>query len=115
MTTETHLTETDLAERWQISLSSIQKYRGKGQGPAFLIIGPATVRYRMEDVLAYEEARATGGYVAPRAKKVMLRAAGFFDKIGAWKMADETRAHLAAISAELRDIAHDPATAKKTS
>jgi hypothetical protein len=51
-----HLTETQLAERWQISVRTLQAARVKGGGVAFVRIG-RSVRYRLEDVLAYEQAR----------------------------------------------------------
>jgi hypothetical protein len=51
-----HLTETQLAERWQISVRTLQAARVKGTGVPFVRIGRA-VRYRMDEVLAYEEAQ----------------------------------------------------------
>ncbi|PCI41458.1 MAG: terminase [Rhodospirillaceae bacterium] len=50
-----YLTETDLAIRWQVSKKLIQKHRYDGTGVPFLRIG-RLVRYRREDVVAYEEA-----------------------------------------------------------
>jgi len=51
-----HLTETQLAERWQISARTLQAARVKGGGVPFVRIGRA-VRYRLEDVLVYEQSR----------------------------------------------------------
>jgi hypothetical protein len=50
------LNEKQLAERWQVSVRTLQAARVKGSGVPFVRIGRA-VRYRMEDVLAYEEAQ----------------------------------------------------------
>jgi hypothetical protein len=51
-----HLTEKQLAERWQVSVRTLQAVRVKGSGVPFVRIGRA-VRYSMDDVLAYEEAQ----------------------------------------------------------
>lgn len=51
-----HLTEKQLAERWQISVRTLQANRVKGTGVPFVRIGRA-VRYSMDEVLAYEEAQ----------------------------------------------------------
>jgi hypothetical protein len=55
-----HLSQTELARRWQMSPRSLEKWRTLGIGPAYLKIGGA-VRYRTEDVLAYEAAQLRGG------------------------------------------------------
>jgi hypothetical protein len=57
--TSAHLSQTDLARRWQMSHRSLEKWRTLGVGPAYLKIGGA-VRYRTEDVLAYEAAQLRG-------------------------------------------------------
>ena len=48
------LTQTDLAQRWDISGRTLERWRWLGQGPLFVKIG-GHVRYRLEDILAYEE------------------------------------------------------------
>jgi hypothetical protein len=48
------LNEKQLAERWGVSVRTLQAARVKGSGVPFIRIGRA-VRYRLEDVLAYEE------------------------------------------------------------
>ena len=50
-----HLNEKQLAERWGVSVRTLQAARVKGSGAPYLRIGGA-VRYRLEDVLAYEQA-----------------------------------------------------------
>lgn len=47
------LTETQLAERWQISPKTLQNSRVAGTGVPFLKLGHA-VRYRLNDILAHE-------------------------------------------------------------
>lgn len=56
MQTRTCLNQTELAERWTISARTLERWRWTGDGPAFLKIGGRVV-YRLEDVLAYEQAR----------------------------------------------------------
>lgn len=51
-----HLTEYQLARRWTVTEKKLQADRLKGVGCPFIKIGRA-VRYRLEDVLAYEAAR----------------------------------------------------------
>lgn len=54
-----HFSQTELARRWQMSPRSLEKWRTLGLGPAYLKIG-GRVRYRLEDVLAYESAQLRG-------------------------------------------------------
>ncbi len=51
-----HLTEAQLALRWMVSPKKLQADRLKGTGCPFLKIN-RSVRYRLEDILAYEIAR----------------------------------------------------------
>ena len=56
MQTRTCLNQTELAARWSISARTLERWRWTGEGPAFLKIGGRVV-YRLEDELAYEQAR----------------------------------------------------------
>jgi len=47
------MTQTDLAERWQISEATLERWRTEAGGPVFLKLG-AQVRYRVRDVEAFE-------------------------------------------------------------
>ena len=47
------LSERALARRWDISCRTLQRMHGTGSGPACLRINN-TVRYSLEDVLAFE-------------------------------------------------------------
>ena len=48
------LTEKQLASRWALSAKKLQTDRGSGKGVQFVRVG-RLVRYRLSDVLAYEE------------------------------------------------------------
>jgi hypothetical protein len=48
-----HLSQTDLAHRWNISPRTLERWRCLKKGPAVLKLG-RRVLYRMEDILAYE-------------------------------------------------------------
>jgi hypothetical protein len=46
-----------IEERWDKKPGFMSDLRARGQGPAFLRLSARTIRYRPEDVLAYEEAQ----------------------------------------------------------
>ncbi|PKP69529.1 MAG: hypothetical protein CVT82_10450 [Alphaproteobacteria bacterium HGW-Alphaproteobacteria-4] len=48
-----HLNQIDLANRWNISHRTLERWRWTGTGPAFLKLGGRVV-YRSEDVEAFE-------------------------------------------------------------
>lgn len=54
------LNERELARRWNTSPRTLQRWRAEDQGPAFLRIG-GSVRYRLSDILAYEERHRHAG------------------------------------------------------
>jgi hypothetical protein len=47
-------TETELAERWDVTTRTLQGWRKSKKGPAFIRIGERSIFYREEDVIAYE-------------------------------------------------------------
>lgn len=49
------LTSAEVAEALQVSLSTLCHWRARGRGPRVVWLGPATPRYRREDVLAWLE------------------------------------------------------------
>jgi len=59
MKTERCMTQTELAERWRISEATLERWRTESGGPLFLKLGNQ-VRYRLEDVEAFEEAALRG-------------------------------------------------------
>jgi hypothetical protein len=54
------MSEQDVADRWQKSVRTLQRWRRDGYGPAYLRIG-GTVHYRMRDVLVFEASMCFGG------------------------------------------------------
>lgn len=47
------ISQTELAQRWQLSESTLERWRAEGIGPLFLKLR-GQVRYRDVDILAYE-------------------------------------------------------------
>ena len=60
-TFEALLTENDVARITGLSVATIRRWRLFKQGPRYLKVSGAAVRYRPEDVRAYLDARPTGG------------------------------------------------------
>jgi predicted DNA-binding transcriptional regulator AlpA len=54
---ERHLTMQDLADRCGVSINTVRQWRMKGTGPRGMAIGKY-VRFRLTDVLEWEESRA---------------------------------------------------------
>lgn len=54
------MSEQDVADRWQKSVRTLQRWRRDGYGPVYLRIG-GTIHYRMRDVLAFEASICFGG------------------------------------------------------
>lgn len=48
-----HMNQDDLAERWNISPRTLERWRWVGQGPRYIKIGGRVV-YRLEEVEAFE-------------------------------------------------------------
>lgn len=53
------MTQADLAERWRISEATLERWRTESNGPLFLKLGNQ-VRYRVQDVEAFEEVALRG-------------------------------------------------------
>ena len=51
-----HLTKAELAERWQVNERTLDRWREAGTGPAWMKLN-GSIRYRAEDVDAFERAR----------------------------------------------------------
>lgn len=47
-------TQKELARRWTVSHRTLERWRWKGTGPAFMKIGGRVV-YRLEDILEHEK------------------------------------------------------------
>jgi hypothetical protein len=65
MKTERCMTQTELAERWRISEATLERWRTESGGPLFLKLGNQ-VRYRLQDVEAFEEAALRGSTIRHR-------------------------------------------------
>lgn len=52
------ITQQELAERWNISPSTLQKWRVQGKGPAYYKLG-RLVRYGIAEILDYERRHRT--------------------------------------------------------
>lgn len=102
------LTETEVAEHYGVTTRTVQKWRKSGAGPQFLSLGANSIRYRTEDIRAYDTRSATGGEIPERARIAMKRAASFLALIAEWKIEPETRKHIGAIRDELRDLTAKP-------
>ncbi len=60
-----HLSQIELAARWNISHRTLERWRTVGEGPRFIrLIG--RVVYRLEDVEAYEAEQLGGGDAVQR-------------------------------------------------
>ena len=54
MTTEIHLSQFQLGQRWHLSPRTLERWRWEGIGPSYLKIG-GRILYRLEDIEAYEQ------------------------------------------------------------
>jgi len=105
----TYLTEQELADRLKVTKRTLQRWRNELPpiGPAVMSMGTdgKTLRYRMQDIEAWERRSLSGGFVPEHAKKAMLRAASTFDIILNWKgINDQARATLEEMRDDLRKI-----------
>lgn len=57
--THPHLTQGELAQRWQISARTLEKWRQCRAGPRYVLVG-GRVRYPLLEVEAYERDRLRG-------------------------------------------------------
>ena len=51
------LTSEELAARWNLRQRTLESWRYRGRGPAFVRLGGRSVRYRLSDVLRFEDAQ----------------------------------------------------------
>ena len=49
------LSQDELSELWGISTSQLETWRSNKKGPPFIKLGPKIVRYRLSDILEFEE------------------------------------------------------------
>ncbi len=104
------LTAAEVAERLRITTRTLRNMHHQGIAPASMRLsdGQKMLRYRLEDVEAWEASRVTGRHVPKEAKNAMIRAAMAFDKVLEWKgMPAPARGTLDSIRKDLRRIALD--------
>ncbi len=63
-----HLNQIELADRWNISERTLERWRWLDEGPAYLKIGGRVV-YRLEDVEHYEAENLRTSTSAPAGAK----------------------------------------------
>ena len=71
-----HLRQAEVAERWNISHRTLERWRWTGQGHRFLKLGGCVV-YRIEDIEAFEAQQmraSTAGMTSPAARGAERRA-----------------------------------------
>jgi len=58
------VSQGELAQHWEISIRTLQRWRAAGTGPSWLLIG-ASIYYRIDDIRAFEDGqRHLGGSVS---------------------------------------------------
>ena len=60
-----HLRQAEVAQRWNVSPRTLERWRWTGQGPRFLKVGGRVV-YRVEDIEAYETEQSAHQHTAAR-------------------------------------------------
>ena len=64
-----HLNQIDLSRRWSLSPRTLERWRWLREGPEYMKIG-GRVRYRLEDIEAYEaEQHRASNAAAARARR----------------------------------------------
>lgn len=59
-----HLNQSQLAERWNVSPRTLERWRWLGQGPVYLKLG-GRVSYRLDDIEEYEAKRLHANTTGP--------------------------------------------------
>jgi predicted site-specific integrase-resolvase len=65
-----HFTQVQVADRWQMSVRTLERWRWLGQGPRFMKLG-GRVAYRLEDIEAFETEQLRE--ITPRPRKPRSR------------------------------------------
>jgi predicted DNA-binding transcriptional regulator AlpA len=63
------LTQRELSARYHVSGRTLERWRGTGDGPAFVRIGPRRVLYRLSDCEAWAAARTYAHRAAEAAQR----------------------------------------------
>ena len=67
-----HFTQVQVADRWQMSVRTLERWRWLGQGPRFMKLG-GRVAYRLQDIEEFEAEQLR--QFTPRARRPGSRAA----------------------------------------
>lgn len=54
------MSQQELADHWGMPVRTLAAWRYQGRGPAYLKLNGGTIRYRVEDVEAYESENLMG-------------------------------------------------------
>lgn len=95
-----HLTEAELADRWDITPRTLQMWRRAKKGPAFIRLGERSILYRLDDIEAYERAHTEGTDI----RSTVKRAASAIDLLAAKATTTRARSTLVALRDELRAL-----------
>ena len=99
------LTEKDLALRWKKTTRTLQLWRAKGSGPAFICIGKRSIYYRLDAIEAFEKASTVGKLIAPDGWDVTVkRAAGAIGVLASQAKSTKAATTLTSLRDELRAL-----------
>lgn len=95
------ITESELADRWKVTVRTLQNWRKAGTGPAYIRLGERSIVYRLRDVEAFESDRREG---APDWRPSVKRAAAAFDLMSQKARTAQSRQVLLEMRDELRAL-----------
>jgi len=62
-----HLTDVQVAEYLNVSVSTVRRWRLAGGGPRWIRIGASSIRYTVADLEGYVASRPSGGGISQEA------------------------------------------------
>ena len=71
MTGDAFLTEADVSDRLKVPSRTLQRWRGTGDGPPFVRLGPRRVAYRLSDVERWAASRTFASRAAELAHRAL--------------------------------------------
>ena len=95
-------TETELAERWNVTTRTLQGWRKAKKGPHFIRIGERSIFYREEDVEDYENKCVVG--TEEKWRKSVKRAAATFEILAKKATNPEAKQTFTNLRDELREL-----------
>lgn len=85
------LTPAELAARWRVTTRTLRVRRAEGNCCPSVMVG-GHPRFRMEDIIAFEDRSTTGQAIPDNVLQDIQKAASVLNGITSWKMRDEARA-----------------------